>query len=492
MLTFFTGTYYRSFVNDTYFDESCTFLITLGNEYRNGRLDMKWFLETKTIRDQQLRSLYKDVLNFPIRVHGWEDVPGATPTMWGNRVVWVHTLDLDRDYYTARTWSLPCHSSPEEVESESTDNDRRLWDRAGHGDIAVSLQSLETIKSYKWKDLASLPQLGVDVLPIQRFQQASKDRPLGDILPSTGSVMGDVVCTVITDLACQWYALLFETILSEPLTLKFITAYLLLAVWDVDLEISDFGGAVGSGSFPTWPTIRIEDQTSFWFRGVLVVAVLDMENKIQRSEAISRACSAHAAASGASGSNGSSTVFALLMSAKHLMTIEFGQTECHYSDYRSMFTDEHTKVIQNCGAADRVFGRAPVDVLTVETLINVFHRANALTRQSNTANNRLLNLPPELRKAVFDLLDRKSFASACEALPTLWDEYWYHRVFNGNQRIAAVAHQHEGYEPLRRVKLRFENDTNYRKFQRLRGFTRRRYLLKFFGCDSGLAYVSAD
>ncbi|KAI9758450.1 MAG: hypothetical protein M1835_000596 [Candelina submexicana] len=485
-----SGIYYRCFIKYS-FDKSCTYLATLAREHRSGRLDLKWYITNEKRLDPSTYEYIAEVLELPTSIWYWDKVPGETPTIHGNDGIWVHNLDLDRGYYTARTWRLPSDGAPYELDDDSEGPLVISWERPRLGDIAVSLDKFEALEDFYWNELASLPQLGAKVLPMRKYQRPS-DKPLqvSQVSSSTRSVLVNLVFCVITDFASQWYALLFETILSERLTLHFVSAYLLLAVWDVDLELNMGGGSVAATSFPTWPTVGQEDQITFWYRGVIVAAVTDMENESQRSEAILRARSAYEAVYLKSKGDEMEKGFGLVISSKHLIVIEFGQKDHKVSDCHPIFTENCTNVMQVRGHCQRVFGRASVNISTIETLISVFHQASCLKQQAKEQHNRLLDLPPELRKAVFDLLDRKSFDSVAKAVPALLTEYWYHPVINDNQRIASVVEENDGFEPLRLMKLRFENEGIYRRFRRHSiPRPRDRYLLKFSGCDAGLAYL---
>ncbi|KAI9703741.1 MAG: hypothetical protein M1836_007511 [Candelina mexicana] len=480
----------RLYVTDSDFALNCTYLATLAKEHRSGRLDLKWYIENKERQDHKTRTYLKEVLHLPQGMIYWDKVPGETPTMHGNKAVWVFNLDLDRETYTVKTWLMPHHRPADDrLQDDAGERIAISWDRPRLGDIAIPLKTFEALKDFHWRTLASLPQLGADVLPIQKFQHPS-DKPMQvpRISTTTTSVMAALVVCLLTDFASQWYALVFETVLSKRLTLQFIRAYLLLAVWDVDLELNDGGGAVESRSFPTWPTIGLDDEATFWFCGVVVAAVMDMSDENQRAKAISRARSIYEARDQKLEGTRLSRGRALIISPRHIMVINFGRTDQPRSEHHPIFTD-FTKIIRQGDHHYSVHGRASVNVSTIEALINVFHQGTHISVQPAEQHNRLLDLPPELRKAVFDLLDRKSFYSVTEALPTLTSEYCYHPVFNGTKRIASVAEETELFEPLRLLKLRFENEATYWNFRRMNSHgTKSRYLLKFLGIDSGLAY----
>ncbi len=238
--------------------------------------------------------------------------------------------------------------------------------------------------------------------------------------------------------------------------------------------------------FPTWPTISLDDQTTFWFHGVIIVAVTDLENEIQRAEATSRARSEYEAGWGAGGTR-SRTTYGLVMSPKHLLVLEFGRTSSLTRDIQPIFLD-YTKIRSPWANHHRLYPRVSINIPTIETLTDIFQQSN---RNAYTSGERskLQDLPPELRKAVFDLLDRKSFFSAAKAIPSLMSEYWYHPPFDVTRRIASVAEEIRDFEPLRPLMLRCENETSYWRY--VCAYTARpksRYLLKFSGCDGGLAY----
>ncbi len=170
------GSYYRTYLTDKDFDWCCILLTKLAKEYQNGHIDLQWYLEIENRYDPTARKFYKDVLRIQGPAIRWDKVPGETPAMWGNKAVWVHNLNIDRGYYTARTWGFPRRSSEQDLGFEGDEALAGSWERPRYGDIAVSLKSLEPLTSCKWKDLTSLPQLGEDVLPTPRFLEPS-DNP---------------------------------------------------------------------------------------------------------------------------------------------------------------------------------------------------------------------------------------------------------------------------------------------------------------------------
>ena len=377
-------------------------------------------------------------------LYKWHEVPGETAAFHYRRKLWVFSANLDDWIFTIRVL-LPGDSLQGAIPTDE------IWST-----ISISISNLPSNGTdWTWADLKAKSLARSSINPTTPFSQPRSQATLFSVYRFHDSYrpgrqapfLGQVICPeqydihtqlvggLINRLGTQWYSMLFETVLSHWLTRRFTTAYLLLAAWDVDIAepqicidtlwqenawTRDNGPQYRVTEFPNWEILS--NATVFWYKKVLIAVADDLGDAKQKTEAIASAEVAY----NCSGLKKDS--FAVVLSSKELMIVEFGHNSQSVSNVFCIFEDVHKEVNRL-----EIYPIVSVNMAAIAALIDVFKISRARGAASSIRAIRLL--PLDLWMEVHDYLDRKEADNLAEAFPDLAEEFMGWNVNQSIQRL---------------------------------------------------------